>query len=147
MLNFDRAIKLATAFATVAVMSFSASTPSRAETCTICLHIVKAGFIVGIGGGGGTLYCQGRAYRLGVGGIGIGSLGVAAVDLRGTASNVRTPRDVAGTYGAAGAGATFVGGGQVATLQNGNGVVLQVQGPQVGFQVNIGLGGMTLALH
>ena len=40
-----------------------------------------------------------------------------------------------------------VGGGQVATLQNGNGVVLQVQGPQVGFQVNIGLGGMTLALH
>ena len=108
---------------------------------------MKAGFIVGVGGGSGTLYCQGRAYRLSVGGIGIGSLGVAAVDLRGTASNVRTPGSVAGTYGAAGAGATFVGGGQVATLQNGNGVVLQVQGPQVGFQVNIGLGGMTLALH
>ena len=147
MLSFDRAIKLAAACTTAAVMSFGASTPSRAETCSIRLHVVKAGFIVGVGGGSGTLYCQGRAYRLSVGGIGIGSLGVAAVDLRGTASNVRTPGSVAGTYAAAGAGATFVGGGQVATLQNGNGVVLQVQGPQVGFQVNIGLGGMTLALH
>ena len=80
---------------------------------------MKAGFIVGVGGGSGTLHCQGRAYRLSVGGIGIGSLGVAAVDLRGTASNVRTPGSVAGTYGAAGAGATFVGGGRDETLQNG----------------------------
>ena len=147
MFSFNRAIKLAAALAAAATVSLAASTPSRAETCSIRLHIVKAGFIVGVGGGSGVLVCHGRAVRLSVGGIGIGSLGVAAVDLRGTASNVRRPGDVAGTYGAAGAGATFVGGGQAATLQNGNGVVLQLAGPQVGFQISIGLGGMTLALH
>jgi hypothetical protein len=147
MLDLNRTIKLAAALATAAAISFSASTPSRAETCSIRLHIVKAGFIVGVGGGDGVLVCNGHAVRLSVGGIGIGSLGVAAVDLRGTASRVRVPSDVAGTYGAAGAGATFVAGGQAATLQNGNGVVLHLAGPQVGFQVSIGLGGMTLALR
>src|SRR5579863_163263 len=126
MFSFNRAIKLFALLTAAAAISLSAATPSRAETCSIRLHIVKAGFIVGVGGGSGVLVCPGRAVRLSVGGIGIGSLGVAAVDLRGTASNVHRPSDVAGTYGAAGAGATFVGGGQAATLQNGNGVVLQL---------------------
>jgi hypothetical protein len=69
------------------------------------------------------------------------------VDLVGTASNLTSPGAIAGTYAGAGAGGSFVGGGQVATLQNGNGVVLQVQGVQAGFQVSLGLGGMTLSLR
>ena len=146
-----RAMKLIKFSAVImALMSImlAAATPSQAQTtCSIRLHIVKAGFIVGAGGGSGTLVCHGRAYRLSVGGIGIGSLGVAAADLAGTASNVHNPASVAGTYGAAGAGVTFVGGGQVATLQNQNGVVLHLSGGQVGFQVSLGLAGMTLALR
>jgi hypothetical protein len=58
---------------------------TRAQTGTVRLHIVKAGFIVGVGGGSGTLIYKGRSYRLSLGGIGIGSLGVAAVALVGTA--------------------------------------------------------------
>ena len=145
-----RTIKLVKFIALVTtLMSFAAITvtPSQAQTCSIRLHIVKAGFIVGAGGGNGTLVCHGRAYGLTVGGIGLGSLGVAAADLVGTASNVRNPANVAGTYGAAGAGVTFIGGGQVATLQNEKGVVLQVRGGQVGFQVSLGLGGMTIGLR
>jgi hypothetical protein len=122
-------------------------TPSQAQTGTVRLNIVKAGFIVGAGGGSGVLHYHGRAYRLTVGGIGLGSLGVAAADLVGTASNLHRPQDIAGTYGAAGAGATFVAGGQVATLQNEKGVVLQLRGGQVGFQVSLGLAGMTIGLR
>jgi hypothetical protein len=141
-------IKLMVIIAALASISLAAATPLRAQsTCSIRLHIVKAGFIVGAGGGSGTLVCHGRAYRLSVGGLSLGSLGVAAADLAGTAYNVRNPASVAGTYGAAGAGVTFVGGGQVATLQNQNGVVLQLSGGQVGFQVSLGLAGMTLAMR
>jgi len=57
------------------------------------------------------------------------------------------PRRIAGTYGAAGAGLAFVGGGQVATLQNQRGVVLTLRGAQVGFQATLGVGGMTIALR
>ncbi len=124
----------------------AASTPSQAQEGTVRLHIVKAGFIIGFGGGNGVLYYHGRSYPLRLGGIGIGSLGVAAVDLVGTASNLHSP-DIAGTYGAAGAGATFVGGAQVASLQNDRGVILRVHGVQAGFQISLGLAGMTISLR
>jgi hypothetical protein len=146
MLVLNKATKLAAAIAAALCILLAAASPSQAQSGTVRLHVVKAGFIIGVGGGSGTLNFQGRNYPLRLGGIGIGSLGVAAVDLRGTASNLHRASDIAGTYGAAGAGATFVGGGQVATLQNEHGVVLQVSGPQVGFQVSLGLGGMTIAM-
>jgi hypothetical protein len=129
MFRTIKLIKFMAIVAALATTTLAATTPSQAQTCSIRLHIVKAGFIVGAGGGTGTLVCHGRAFRLSVGGIGLGSLGIAAADLAGTASNVRNPANVAGTYGAAGAGVTFVGGGQV------------------GFQVSLGLAGMTIAMQ
>ncbi len=147
MLSLIRAIKLVAVILVAGATLAGASTESRAQTGAVRLHIVKAGFIVGVGGGSGVLAYHGHRYRLSIGGIGIGSLGVAAVDLVGTAYNLHSPADIAGTYGAAGAGATFVGGGQVARLQNEKGVILEVRGVQVGFQVSIGLAGMTVALR
>jgi hypothetical protein len=147
MFGTIKLIKFMGTIAALASISLVAATPSQAQNCSIRLHVVKAGFIVGAGGGNGTLVCHGRAYRLTVGGIGLGSLGVAAADLVGTASNVHNPANVAGTYGAAGAGVTFVGGGQVATLQNEKGVVLHLAGGQVGFQVSLGLAGMTIGVQ
>jgi len=147
MLRLTQVVKFSVAIVAAVTMLFAATMPSHAASGTVRLHIVKAGFIVGVGGGSGTLVFQGKRYHLSVGGIGLGSLGVAAVDLVGTASNLHTAADIAGSYGAAGAGAAFVGGGQVATLQNGNGVVLQLQGVQAGFQVSIGVGGMTISMQ
>ena len=40
-------------------------------------HIVKAGFIIGTGGGSGTLNFKGRQYRLDIGGINVGTIGAA----------------------------------------------------------------------
>ena len=140
------------ASALVAAAVVFAATPASAQraattTGAVRLNIVKAGFIVGMGGGSGTLTFRGRTYPISVGGIGIGSLGIASVRLAGTASNLRTASDIAGSYSAGGAGAAFVGGAQVATLQNERGVVLRLRGPQVGFQVSLGLAGMTLSMR
>jgi hypothetical protein len=147
MLSLARTLKFA--LAVVAVVAFSSVQPyaQAPGTGSVRLNIVKAGFIIGVGGGSGVLHYHGRNYPLRLGGIGIGSLGVASVSLAGNASNLRSPSDIAGTYGAAGAGATFVGGGQVATLRNEKGVVLRLSGPQIGFQVSLGLAGMTIAMQ
>jgi hypothetical protein len=146
MLKLKHLVKLVAAIFVAVTMLAATAAPSDARTGAVRLRIVKAGFIVGVGGGNGVLRYQGRTYPLTIGGVGIGSLGVAAVNLVGTASNLQSPTDIAGTYGAAGAGATFVGGAQVATLQNEKGVVLRVRGVQAGFQVSLGLAGMTIAL-
>ena len=68
---------------------------------------------VGTGSGTGTLDYQGRTYRLRVSSFGFGTIGVSGGALVGTAYNLRTAADIAGTYKAAAAGLTVGAGGQV----------------------------------
>ena len=123
MLNFNRITILCTTIVVAAIMLTGALSQSYAETGSIRFHIVKAGFIVGVGGGSGTLNFQGKQYRLSIGGINVGTIGASAVDLVGTANNLRTAADIAGTYTQSSAALAVVGGGRVAKLQNANGVV------------------------
>ena len=72
MLSFHRGTKLCAAIVVAAIMLTGALSWSYAETGSVRLNIVKAGFIVGIGGGSGTLNFQGRDYQLSIGGINVG---------------------------------------------------------------------------
>jgi hypothetical protein len=123
-----------------------AQAQAQAQTGTIHLNVVSAGFIVGAGGGDGTLTFNGEVYPITIGGIGIGVIGFAGGQVDGVAYNMRNPSDIAGTYGAAGAGFTIIGGAQVAQLQNANGVIIQAHGVQIGLEVNLDLAGMTIAM-
>jgi hypothetical protein len=75
MLRFIRAIKLTAAVLIAVFVLAGASTESRAQTGRVRLHIVKAGFIVGVGAGSGVLIYHGQRIPLSVSGIGLGSLG------------------------------------------------------------------------
>lgn len=121
--------------------------PSSAETGTIRARIVKAGFIVGVGGGSGVLRFRGKTYRLRISGISAGTIGVAGVDLVGTARNLRTASDITGSYTSVGAGFAVAGGVRGARLQNANGVILDVQGVQAGLELSLNMSGVTIALQ
>ena len=77
MLNLFRAIRLCSAIIVVTALLASSASQSYAETGTVRLKITKVGFIVGVGGGSGTLTFQGRQYRLSVGGVSAGTIGAA----------------------------------------------------------------------
>jgi hypothetical protein len=111
------------------------------------LTVVNARFIVGTGSGTGTLSYQGKEYRLSVVSVGFGTIGVAGAELAGTAYNLWTAADIAGTYRAVAAGLTVGGGAQVARFQNANGVILELLGVQLGLEVVLGSAGMTIALQ
>ena len=147
MLGFFRAVKFGAAILAGALIMVAASTESRAQTGsgTVRIQIVKAGFIVGVGGGKGTLTFNGKSYPLSIGGVSVGTIGGATVNLAGTARNLRTAADIAGTYGAASASVAIVGGAKVATLKNEKGVVLEVHGVQLGLEASLSLAGMTIA--
>ena len=150
MLGFFRTMKFGAAILAGALMMVAASIESRAQTGTtgtVRIQIVKAGFIVGVGGGKGTLTFNGKSYPLSIGGVSVGTIGVATVNLEGTARNLRTAADIAGTYGATSASIAIVGGGKVATLKNEKGVVLEVHGVQLGLEASLSLSGMTIALQ
>jgi len=150
MLSFFRAMNFGATILAGALIMVATSTESRAQTGTtgtVRIQIVKAGFIVGVGGGKGTLTFNGKSYPLSIGGVSVGTIGVATVNLEGTARNLRTAADIAGTYGAASASVAIVGGAKVATLKNEKGVVLEVHGVQLGLEASLSLSGMTIALQ
>jgi hypothetical protein len=147
MHSFSRAMKFGSALLTAAAIVMAAPLPSSADDGTVRMRITKVGFIVGVGGGSGVLNFKGRQYRLSIGGVSAGTIGVSGMDLVGTARNLRTAADIAGGYSAVSAGLAVAGGGKVATLQNANGVVLHLQGRQVGFEASLAVSGLTISLR
>jgi hypothetical protein len=124
------------------------SSASRADSGAVTLVIYKAGWIIGGSGGGGTLYFHGRAYPLSTGGIDYGFVfGGSRTVLHGTVTNIWRPSDVAGVYGAAGAGLTIVSGARAIVLANQKGAVLHLAGHQVGLMANADLSGLAITMR
>ena len=146
MFDFVRAVKFGVVAAAVTLMLLAAPSQSQAATGRVHARLFKAGFIVGAGGGNGTLTFKGHRYPLKFGGLSVGTIGVASVELVGTASNLQTAEDIAGSYTAVGAGVALIGGAKVARLQNARGVVLELHGVQIGLNVSLNLSGMTVAI-
>jgi hypothetical protein len=147
MLGSIHSMKYGAAMVAAVIMLVGTPVASYAQTGSIHLTVVKAGFIVTTGSGTGTLDYQGRTYRLSVSSFGFGTIGVSGGELVGTAHNLRTAADIAGTYKAVAAGLTVGAGGQVARFQNANGVILELVGAQLGLAVSLGSTGMTIALQ
>ncbi len=142
MISRRRFAALAASFATGL-----AALPARAGTATIRLTITKVGFIVGVGGGRGTLTMNGVSYPFRVGGVSLGAtIGGSSTNFRGPVTNINTPADIEGVYTAVGAGAAVVAGGGAVVLQNNRGVTLQLTGQKVGFEVSAALSGMSVTL-
>jgi hypothetical protein len=134
--------------ALVALTAFvGLSSAARAESGTVSLTIYKAGWIIGGSGGGGTLNFRGRRYPLSAGGLDYGLVfGGSKTVLVGRVSNIYQPSDVAGVYGAAGAGLAVGGGARAIVLTNQKGAVLELSGRQVGLMANVDLSGLAITM-
>ncbi len=147
MLGFAKVSAFAAALVAGAILLAGSTAPSYAETGAVRFSVGSAGFIVGVGGGSGTLRFRGRDYPLSIGGINAGTIGISRADFVGTARNMRTPTDIVGTYSAIGSGIVIAGGGGVARLQNANGVILELRARKVGFQASLNVGGVTISMR
>lgn len=133
------------AFAVLLGMSFTAA--ARADSGRISLTVYKGGWFIGGEAGSGTLYFHGRRYPLSVGGVSAGFVfGGSKAVLHGRVRHIRRPSDVAGVYGAGGAGAAVGAGVRAMVLTNQNGAVLELQGRQVGLMANADLSGLAISL-
>ena len=127
------ALLAVTAFAGAAL-----SSASHADEGSVSLTIYKAGWIIG---------GSGRRYGLSTGGLDYGLVfGGSKTVLHGRVSNIYRPSDVAGVYGAAGAGLAVGGGARAIVLTNQKGAVLELSGRQVGLMANADLSGLAITL-
>ena len=130
-----------------AMLAVGLSSTARADSGTVRISFIKAGWIIGGAVGSGTLTFRGRNYPLTIGGLSYGlTFGGSQTYLRGRVSNIFRPQDIEGVYGAAGAGATVIRGPQAIVLTNQKGAVLEVSGTQTGLMLNLDLSGMALSL-
>jgi hypothetical protein len=133
--------------ALVALLGMSIA-PAQADSGAVTLVIYKGGWFIGGEGGSGTLTFHGRRYPLSVGGLSAGLVfGASKTVLHGVVSHISRPSDVAGVYGAGGAGAALGGGARMILLTNNKGAVLQLQGRQVGLMANADLSGLAISMH
>ena len=134
--------------ALTALTGISLSSAARADQGTISITVIKAGWIIGGSGGSGVLNFQGRRYSLGIGGISYGIVfGAAKTVLHGRVSHISRPSDVAGVYGAAGAGLAVGRGAAGIILTNQKGAVLELTGREVGLLANADLSGLAITLR
>ena len=133
--------------ALTALAGAALSGPAHADDGTVSLVIYKAGWIIGGSGGSGVLTFRGRSYQLSTGGIDYGLVfGGSKTVLRGRVHNIFRPSDVAGVYGAAGAGLAVGAGARAIVLTNQKGAVLELSGHQVGLMANADLSGLAITL-
>jgi hypothetical protein len=120
---------------------------AQADSGAVQLTVYKGGWVIGGSAGGGTLTFQGRRYPLSVGGIDYGLVfGGSKTSFNGRVSNISRPSDVAGVYGAAGAGLAVGAGARAIVLTNQKGAVLELTGRQVGLMANADLSGLAITL-
>jgi opacity protein-like surface antigen len=123
------------------------SQASHADSGSVTLTIYKAGWIIGGSGGSGALHFRGRTYPLTTGGLDYGLVfGGSKTVLHGRVRNINRPSDVAGVYGAAGAGLAVGRGARAIVLTNQKGAVLELTGRQVGLLANADLSGLAITL-
>ena len=137
----------ATVLAFAALTGVTLASAAHADEGFVRLTIYKAGWVIGGSGGNGVLDFRGRRYRLSTGGLDYGFVfGGSKTELRGRVSNIFRPSDVAGVYGAAGAGIAVGRGARAIVLTNQKGAVLELSGQQVGLMANADLSGLAITL-
>jgi lipid-binding SYLF domain-containing protein len=138
----------AAVLALAALAGVTLSSAARADEGFVQLTIYKAGWVIGGSGGSGVLDFRGRRYPLSTGGLDYGFVfGGSKTILRGRVSNIYRPSDVAGVYGAAGAGLAVGRGARAIVLTNQKGAVLELAGHQVGLMANADLSGLAITMR
>ena len=134
--------------ALIAMVGASVSSLAHADEGWVRIRVIKGGWFIGASGGGGTLTFHGQRYPLAIGGLSAGLVfGAAETWLQGRVSNIYRPSDVAGVYGAGGAGLAVGRGVGAIVLTYEKGAVLELSGRQLGLMANADFSGLAISLR
>jgi hypothetical protein len=123
------------------------ATPAQADTGTVRVVFGKAGLIAAVGSGEGVLTFHGKRHAFLVVGGSVGAtLAFSTTILRGTARNISTPNDLAGTYSGVGGGAAVAAGVSAVKLRNEKGVVLELRGAKFGVEASANAALITITM-
>jgi hypothetical protein len=133
--------------ATLALPFSTAQAKAKAPDATLQLREGSVAAGIGFSWGGGTLTYRGKRYPVKVDGLSVGSVGISRATASGSVFNLNSLNDFNGTYTAVGAGAAVAGGGSVSTMQNQNGVRINLRATTQGVKFTLGAAGVNLQIQ
>jgi hypothetical protein len=102
---------------------------------------------VGYSWGGGIVTFQGQEDPCRIDGLSVGAGGISSADAIGNVYHLTNIEDFSGDYLAVSAGALLAGGGDVATMRNQHGVVIDLIGTGQGAKIMLAVQGVKIALE
>lgn len=130
------------------LLSAALSLPAHAESGKVRFKFFKAGWFIGAQTGTGILSYRGEMYPFRISGLSAGlTFGGSSTDLVGTAQNMHQASDIEGIYTALGAGVAVGAGMRALQMRNAKGVVLTLEGQQLGLQLDLDLSGMSVSIQ
>ena len=131
---------LVATFAVLTVLAIVAPGQVHADEGRIHITFLKGAY----GSGSGYLFFQGQKYGLSVSSTKIRRVWVTAIDLIGTATNLRNAADIIGIYTAVDAEAAIVSRSKMARLENTKGIVIEIRAVNLNRLFSLNLSGMTI---
>lgn len=123
-----------------------ASAEEAKPDATLELHGGSVAAGIGFSWGGGTLTYKGKQYPISADGFDVGSVGFTNIAASGKVYNLKKLEDFDGNYtGVAAAGAVAGGGGAV-TMQNQNGVKVDMVSTTQGVKLTLAVAGVKMAV-
>jgi len=137
------AIPVATA---IGVFPVAAQEQKATPVATVDFTGASAAVGVGYSWGNGTLHYQNKDYPFSASGLTLADIGGGTNVVTGEVYKLSNVDDFAGTYSVAQSGAALVGGGGIGYLENSKGVIVKVTSNSKGARLNLGVGGVEVAL-
>jgi len=141
-----RTISILTAIATLGVVLSIARAQEKAADARLTLSKTSVAAGIGLSWGGGTLTYKGKDYEVEVQGLSVGDVGISNIEARGNVYNLKKLEDFDGNYTAASAGLTVGGGASATTMQNQNGVLVEIISTTKGLKFTLAASGVRMRI-
>src|SRR5262249_12562104 len=96
---------------------------------------------------GAVLRLHGKEYACRIDGLAVGEAGISSADAVGNVYHLTDIEDFSGTYMTVSTGAVLAGGGDVATMRNQRGVVIDLTDTSQGAKIMLAVQGVKITLE
>jgi hypothetical protein len=130
----------------IGVLPVAAQEQKATPDATVDFTGASAAVGVGYTWGSGTLHYKNKDYPFSASGMTLADIGGGSNVVTAEVYKLNSVNDFAGTYSAASSGAALVGGGGIGCLENSKSVIIKVTSNTKGARLNLGVGGVEVAL-
>jgi len=133
--------------ASLCLMASVLAAAAQPPDATLKVHIVSIAVGASYSWGGGIVTFRGKEYACRIDGLSVGGAGISSADAIGNVYHLTNIEDFSGHYLAVSAGALLAGGGDVATMRNQHGVVIDLTDTSQGAKIMLAVQGVKITLE